>query len=270
MADAIVEIADLRKTYGGVEALAGLNLACRGARFADCSVVTARARRRRSRRCSAWFARRAARSGRSVSRPTSPEASVEIRAPDVVRERGQRSLYVDVRGGDRRVRGRSLSALARGSQRRYLRKLELPADRSEAPVARHAHEARVAARARRGRGARDPRRADRGPRSGATEELLQLLVGHVAREGVTALLSSHQLVDIEQVADHVAIVDRGRTLLDAPLDDLRASYRRVQVVFAGDAPQIDVCVARSRRRAPGGPRAHGVRARGRRWRRGRG
>jgi ABC-2 type transport system ATP-binding protein len=55
---------------------------------------------------------------------------------------------------------------------------------------------------------------------------------------VTALLSTHQLADIEQVADHVAIVDRGRTLLDAPLDDLRASYRRVQVVFADEAPQI--------------------------------
>src|SRR5262249_48977782 len=72
----------------------------------------------------------------------------------------------------------------------------------------------------------------------ATEELLQLLVGRVAGDGVTALLSTHQLADIEQVADHVAIVDRGRTLLDAPLDDLRASYRRVQIVFAGEAPQL--------------------------------
>ena len=48
----------------------------------------------------------------------------------------------------------------------------------------------------------------------ATEELLQLIVARAA-EGA-AVLSTHQLVDVEQVADHIAIVDRGRTLVDAP------------------------------------------------------
>ncbi|HWN38824.1 MAG TPA: hypothetical protein VNP02_10025, partial [Gammaproteobacteria bacterium] len=35
---------------------------------------------------------------------------------------------------------------------------------------------------------------------------------------------------------HVAIVDRGRVVVDGALDDLRAAYRRIQVVFDGAAP----------------------------------
>jgi ABC-2 type transport system ATP-binding protein len=70
----------------------------------------------------------------------------------------------------------------------------------------------------------------------SNEELLQLLVSHVARTGLTVLLSTHQLTEVEQIADHVAIIDRGRTILSGALDDIRARYRRVQVVFDGEAP----------------------------------
>jgi ABC-2 type transport system ATP-binding protein len=48
--------------------------------------------------------------------------------------------------------------------------------------------------------------------------------------------SSHQLADIDQVADHVAIIDRGRVVVAGGLDDLRQQYRRIQLVFDGDAP----------------------------------
>jgi|KBSMisStaDraftv2_1062788.scaffolds.fasta_scaffold02228_9 ABC-2 type transport system ATP-binding protein len=68
------------------------------------------------------------------------------------------------------------------------------------------------------------------------EEVLQALVRHVADEGATVFFSSHQLADIDQIADHVAVVDRGRTVVAGPLDDIRASYRRLQIVFDRDAP----------------------------------
>jgi ABC-2 type transport system ATP-binding protein len=70
----------------------------------------------------------------------------------------------------------------------------------------------------------------------AVEEVLQALVGYVAGEGVTVFFSSHQIGEIEQIADHVAIIDRGRTIVDGPLDDLRQAYRRLEFVFDGDAP----------------------------------
>lgn len=72
----------------------------------------------------------------------------------------------------------------------------------------------------------------------AAEDVLQALVSHVASGGGTVLLSSHQVVDVEQIADRVAIVDRGQTRLQEALDDLRDSARRIQIVFAGDAPDL--------------------------------
>ncbi|PYR39453.1 MAG: ABC transporter ATP-binding protein [Acidobacteria bacterium] len=71
----------------------------------------------------------------------------------------------------------------------------------------------------------------------ATEELLQALVGHVARDETTIFFSSHQIAEVEQIADRIAIVDRGRAVLAGALDDLRESFRRVQLVFDRDAPQ---------------------------------
>jgi ABC-2 type transport system ATP-binding protein len=70
-----------------------------------------------------------------------------------------------------------------------------------------------------------------------TEEVLEALVAHVADQGTTVFFSSHQIADVEQIADCVAIVDRGRSMLDGSLDDLRSQYRRIQCVFDGDAPQ---------------------------------
>ena len=70
-----------------------------------------------------------------------------------------------------------------------------------------------------------------------TEEVLQALVAHVAREGTTVFFSSHQIADVEQIADSVAIIDRGRSVLAGSLDDLRSQYRRIECVFDGDAPQ---------------------------------
>ena len=70
----------------------------------------------------------------------------------------------------------------------------------------------------------------------ATEDVLQALVAHVATEEMTVFFSSHQIAEVEQIADRIAIVDRGRTVVSGALDDLRERYRRIQLVFAGAAP----------------------------------
>ena len=70
----------------------------------------------------------------------------------------------------------------------------------------------------------------------ATEEILRILVKQAGHDGSTVLFSSHQLADVEQIADHIAIVDRGRVVIDGTLDDVRASYRRIQLVFGNAAP----------------------------------
>jgi ABC-2 type transport system ATP-binding protein len=69
-----------------------------------------------------------------------------------------------------------------------------------------------------------------------TEEVLQALVAHAAGEGMTVFFSSHQIAEVDQIADRLAIIERGRTVVSGALDDLRERYRRVQLVFDGDAP----------------------------------
>ncbi|HZT77316.1 MAG TPA: ABC transporter ATP-binding protein [Vicinamibacterales bacterium] len=70
----------------------------------------------------------------------------------------------------------------------------------------------------------------------AAHDVLQRLVSHAAADGVTIFFSSHQLAEVDQIADHVAIVDRGRIAVAGALDELREQHRRVQFVFDGAAP----------------------------------
>src|SRR5258706_6118081 len=69
-----------------------------------------------------------------------------------------------------------------------------------------------------------------------TEEVLQALVSHVASEELTVFFSSHQITEVDQIADRVVIIHAGRTVLAGALDDLRDNFRRIQLVFDGDAP----------------------------------
>jgi ABC-2 type transport system ATP-binding protein len=68
--------------------------------------------------------------------------------------------------------------------------------------------------------------------------VLQALVTHVESEEMTVFFSSHQIAEVDQIADRIAIIDRGRTVVTGPLDDLRENFRRIQLVFDGDAPEV--------------------------------
>ena len=68
------------------------------------------------------------------------------------------------------------------------------------------------------------------------EHLLQTLVARSA-EGVAIFFSSHQIAEVERVADQVCILDNGRLLVNASLDRLRQSYRRIDLVFPFPPPE---------------------------------
>jgi ABC-2 type transport system ATP-binding protein len=70
----------------------------------------------------------------------------------------------------------------------------------------------------------------------AIEHLLQTLVARAA-EGVAIFFSSHQISEVERVADHVCILEKGCLLVDASLDHLRQFYRRIELVFPFPPPQ---------------------------------
>jgi ABC-2 type transport system ATP-binding protein len=65
----------------------------------------------------------------------------------------------------------------------------------------------------------------------AVEEVLRELVGLSASDGITILFSSHQLAEVEQIADHICLIDKGRAIVAGALDDLKREYRRICVVF---------------------------------------
>ncbi len=56
-------------------------------------------------------------------------------------------------------------------------------------------------------------------------DILGAVIRTVADEGRTVLFSSHLLEEVEEVADHVTMIDHGRIVLSAPLDAIRASHR---------------------------------------------
>jgi ABC-2 type transport system ATP-binding protein len=69
-----------------------------------------------------------------------------------------------------------------------------------------------------------------------TEDALQAMVAHVADENMTVFFSSHQIAEVEQIADRVAIIDRGKLVVAGALDEVRENFRRIQLVFENDAP----------------------------------
>lgn len=44
--------------------------------------------------------------------------------------------------------------------------------------------------------------------------------------------SSHQLSEVELIADHIGIIDHGKMIVAGSLDDMKAQYQRLTVVFA--------------------------------------
>ena len=70
-------------------------------------------------------------------------------------------------------------------------------------------------------------------------QVMSLILADVAERGTTVLISSHNLRELEDVCDHVGIMDRGRMLLEKSLADMQGATHKLQIV--GDIPEgLDV------------------------------
>lgn len=62
-------------------------------------------------------------------------------------------------------------------------------------------------------------------------QVWQVLLDDVAARGTTVLLSSHNLRELEDVCDHVGIMNQGKVLLERTLSDLQDSTVKIQVAY---------------------------------------
>ena len=66
-------------------------------------------------------------------------------------------------------------------------------------------------------------------------QVWSLILSDVAQRGTTVLISSHNLRELEDICDHVGIMDHGKMLLERSLADMQGATHKVQIV--GELPE---------------------------------
>lgn len=69
-------------------------------------------------------------------------------------------------------------------------------------------------------------------------QVWSLMMNDVAEYGTTVLVSSHNLRELEDVCDHVGIMNKGKVLLERSLSDLQENIVKLQVVWQGEPPTL--------------------------------
>ena len=68
-------------------------------------------------------------------------------------------------------------------------------------------------------------------------DILGAIIRTIGEEGRTVLFSSHLLDEVERVADRVAIIHHGKIMLDASMDEIKESHRRMTLRFEQSVEQ---------------------------------
>lgn len=71
----------------------------------------------------------------------------------------------------------------------------------------------------------------------------------MADRGLTPIIASHNLRELEDICDHVGLLHQGGVLLSKDLEDMKCSIQKVQCVFRGEAPVLNaLCVIKEENR----------------------
>ena len=246
----VIEAADLRKDYGGVEALRGLTFQVPAGRI--CGFLGKNgAGKTTTIKVLLGMARPTSGQARVFGLPAGEQASsVEIRRRTGFVSEEKDSLRLHDGRRDDSLHPDFFPSWRTDLASRYLKAFELPEDRKVKALSRGMR-TKLALLLALSRGAEllilDEPTAGLDP--AISEEVLQALITHVATEQMTVFFSSHQIAEVDQIADSVVIIDNGRAVVSGELDALREQFRRIELVFDGDAPNLAF-------RAPGVQRVH--------------
>lgn len=70
------------------------------------------------------------------------------------------------------------------------------------------------------------------------DELVRGLLESAGSDGWTLLISSHDLGELELLADWVGLLEHGRMLVSEPMDRLRERFKRVTMLVSDAAPEV--------------------------------
>lgn len=71
--------------------------------------------------------------------------------------------------------------------------------------------------------------------------LLKEEILHLRDEGSTVIFSTHNMASVEEVCDHITLINRGRNVLSGNVDELRRRYfgGRYELTFTGDGQHLE-------------------------------
>ncbi|MBQ5778075.1 MAG: ABC transporter ATP-binding protein, partial [Oscillospiraceae bacterium] len=69
------------------------------------------------------------------------------------------------------------------------------------------------------------------------KQIMNVIISDVAERGMTVLVSSHNLRELEDICDHVGIIHKGKMVLEKPLEDLKGNICKIQLAFNGEFPE---------------------------------
>lgn len=70
-------------------------------------------------------------------------------------------------------------------------------------------------------------------------QVWNILLGDVAENGTTVIVSSHNLRELEDVCDHVGIMDKGKMCIERSLSELQSSVVKIQLALPDGASLPD-------------------------------
>ena len=64
----------------------------------------------------------------------------------------------------------------------------------------------------------------------SVDQLMHVLAEDALSQGYTVFFSSHQLDEVEQIAEYIGIIDKGKLLMESRLDDIKNDFRLITAV----------------------------------------
>ncbi len=69
------------------------------------------------------------------------------------------------------------------------------------------------------------------------KKVKNLLIQDVAEREMTILMSSHNLLEVEDICDHIGMIHKGKIIFEKELDELKEDVHKVQVAYKDGVPE---------------------------------